>query len=131
MTALLRTGLRFGLVGLANTLFGLAVIMAVLAAGFGDYAANLCGYTLGLALSFALNRTWTFGVRGLVEWREAGAFLLAVGLSYLINLGLLSAMRALGYRESVVGQGAAMLAYSVCFFLLSRRFVFCTRAQAL
>lgn len=116
--------LRFGLVGVANTVVGLAVIMALLAAGAGDYAANLCGYGVGLALSFALNRAWTFGVNGAVDWREAAAFLIVVGLSYLVNLGVLGAMRGLGFYESLVGQGAAMLAYSACFFLLSRRYVY-------
>lgn len=122
--------LRFGLVGLANTLVGLAVIMALLAAGAGDYAANLCGYGIGLALSFALNRAWTFGVNGAVDWREAAAFLVAVGLSYLANLGVLGAMRGLGFRESLVGQAAAMLAYSACFYVLSRRYVFRAGARS-
>lgn len=124
MTAILRTGLRFGLVGLANTAVGLGTILAMLAAGLGDYAANMCGYAVGLVVSFVLNRTWTFGIRGAVAWREALAFLLAVAVSYLVNLGLLGTMRALGYRESLIGQAVAVLGYSACFFVLSGCFVF-------
>ena len=121
---------RFGLVGVANTVVGLTVITVLLAAGVGDYGANLCSYGAGLMLSFVLNRSWTFGVKGAVDRREAAAFLAAVGLSYLANLCVLGAMRGLGFRESLVGQGAAMLAYSTCFFVLARCYVFRPRVRA-
>lgn len=39
-------------------------------------------------------------------------------------------MRGLGFAESLIGQAAAMLAYSIMFFLLSRRFVFAPAAFA-
>lgn len=120
MTALL----RFSLVGAANTLVGLAAILGLIALGVDDYRANLGGYAIGLALSFALNRAWTFGRRGTPAWREGGAFAATVALCYGANLGVLGAMRAIGFRESLIGQGAAMLAYSACFFLLSRGWVF-------
>ena len=124
MTGIVLAGMRFGLVGAANTVFGLAVIMMMLRTGMNDYAANFCGYALGLALSFVLNRAWTFGVRGKIAWREVIAFLLVVASSYAVNLVVLSFMRNLGYRESLPGKASAMLAYSMCFFILSRYFVF-------
>ncbi|GGY91463.1 GtrA family protein [Novosphingobium colocasiae] len=117
---------RFGLVGLANTATSACVIFAAIRLGSGDYAANALGYAVGLCLSFALNRGWTFGVRGAVRLSEIVRFGAVVGLSYLVNLTVLSIMRDHGFRESVIGQGAAMVAYSVCFYILSRRFVFRT-----
>jgi hypothetical protein len=39
-------------------------------------------------------------------------------------------MRAAGFAETLIAQGAAMIAYSTVFFLLSRRFVFGPRPSA-
>ncbi|WP_232492490.1 GtrA family protein [Novosphingobium kaempferiae] len=121
---MLKSALRFGLVGLLNTLVGLAVIAALLHVGAGDYLANAGGYAVGLCLSFTLNRIWTFEVRGPVAAGEAGRFLLAFALAYSVNLAVLTMMRGLGFAQSLIGQGAGIVAYSVCFFLLSRAFVF-------
>ena len=121
---------RFGLVGLANTATSAIVIFAAIHLGAGDYLANAAGYAVGLCLSFVLNRGWTFGVTGRVRLSELMRFGAVVGLSYLVNVTVLSIMRDNGFRESVIGQGAAMVAYSVCFYLLSRRYVFHGRAGA-
>lgn len=120
----MRTLLRFGAVGLANTAFGFAVIAAMMLAGAGDYAANAVGYGCGLCLSFTLNRRWTFGVAGPVVRREIAAFLATAAASWLLNLVVLTAMRGIGFAGSLVAQAAGMVAYSVCFFVLSRSFVF-------
>lgn len=116
--------LRFGLVGVLNTLVGLGVIWALLRLGVGDYPANACSYAVGVCFSFVLNRVWTFEVRGPVAGGEVARFLTVFALSYAVNLGVLTIMRGLGFAQSLIGQGAAMAAYSVCFFLLSRHFVF-------
>ncbi|PNU04211.1 GtrA family protein [Novosphingobium guangzhouense] len=124
MTTTMMAALRFGVVGALNSLVGLAVIWALLRLGVGDYPANACSYAVGVCLSFVLNRAWTFAVRGPVGSGEVARFLLVFALSYAANLGVLTLMRALGFAHSLIGQGAAMAAYSVCFFLLSRHFVF-------
>lgn len=115
---------RFGLVGLANTATSACIIFAAIHLGAGDYLANAMGYAVGLCLSFVLNRGWTFRVTGAVRASELVRFGAVVGLSYLVNLTVLTVMREHGFRESVVGQGAAMVAYTICFFVLSRRYVF-------
>lgn len=121
---MLRSALRFGFVGLLNTLVGLAVIAALLQMGAGDYPANAGGYVVGLCLSFTLNRIWTFEVRGPVAAGEAARFLVAFAIAYSANLAVLTGMRGLGFERSLVGQGAGIVTYSICFFLLSRAFVF-------
>lgn len=120
----MKAPIRFCMVGLANSVVGFGVIAMLLAMGAGDFPANAAGYVVGLILSFALNRTWTFEVRGAVRWTQVGAFLLAFGLSYLANLVTLGLMRRLGFEQSLIGQGAAMATYSAGFFMLSRHFVF-------
>lgn len=121
---MLRSAFRFGIVGLANTAVGLAVIALLLTLGAGDWIANAVSYAVGLCLSFMLNRHWTFGMRGSIASREVVSFLAVFAASYAANVMVLAAMRKFGFTESLLGQAAAMVAYSVTFFLLSRRFVF-------
>src|SRR3974390_913761 len=56
---------RFGLVGISNTVVGFVVIYLCLRVlSFGDLAANATGYAVGFLWSFGLNRAWTFRHRG-------------------------------------------------------------------
>lgn len=127
---MVKAAARFGLVGIANTLVGLAVIALLLHFGAGDYLANAVSYAIGICLSFVLNRTFTFRVRGRVAAHEVHRFLAVFAISYAANLGVLTLMRAAGFAETLIAQGAAMIAYSTVFFLLSRRFVFGPRPSA-
>ena len=53
--------LKFGAVGIANTLLDVALFsLLTLLAGVPAVAANIASYSSGIGLSFALNRTWTF-----------------------------------------------------------------------
>jgi len=115
--------MRFGAIGIANTLFGFAAVLAALAVGLGDYAANACGYAVGLTVGFILNRRWTFAgaERRAIQWP---LYLLAFALSYLANLGVLSALRLYETVPVVLAHLAAMTAYTACFFALCRVMVF-------
>lgn len=121
---MVRVAARFGLVGVFNTVLGIAVIGLFMRTGMGDFAANALGYALCIGLSFVLNRSFTFGVRGTVRPREVRRYLVAFAVAYGANLSALVFMRGLGFAGSMVGQIAGMAAYSSCFFLLSRYFVF-------
>jgi putative flippase GtrA len=58
----LRAPIKFAVVGVANTFVGLsAIYLRKWLLGFGDAISNTCGYSIGLALSFILNREWTLG----------------------------------------------------------------------
>lgn len=111
-------------VGLANTAVGLGIAFAALRMGAGDYRANALGYGVGMAVSYTLNRRFTFADGAGEHGRQAPRFLLAAGLSYLINLAVIALGHRLGLRESMVLQVLAMGAYSLSFFALSRLFVF-------
>lgn len=61
---LVTAAIRYGTVGLANTIVSILIIFAAKAwMGFGDLAANALGYSVGILLSFALNQRWTFRSR--------------------------------------------------------------------
>jgi len=115
---------KFVAVGVFNTTIGLACIFAAKAfLGWGDLAANVSGYAVGLATSFMLNRTWTFRDRGRVSpalLRFLGAFLLA----YLANLATVFALRDLVGVDSYVAQALGIVPYTGLFFMVSRALVF-------
>jgi putative flippase GtrA len=54
---------RFSLVGVGNTLVDFLVFALLVRAGLHYLAAQLSSYACGLACSFLLNRSWTFGYR--------------------------------------------------------------------
>lgn len=116
--------LRFALVGVANTAAGLAAIYFCKAAlGLGDVAANAAGYAFGLALSFALNASWTFRYRGAMApavLRFIMSFIVAYGANLAAVLLLIDRLGVNAY----VAQAIGVLPYTVAFYLLSKRFVF-------
>ena len=120
----LRAPIKFAVVGVANTLAGLSVIyLCKWLLGFGDVTANTCGYSLGLALSFILNRKWTFRHCGPVLAALA-PFLAIFILAYLSNLAtVLVAINSLE-MNSYWAQASGILPYTVIFFFGSRYVAF-------
>jgi putative flippase GtrA len=116
--------LRFGIVGLLNTVLGLAVIFAAKALlGLGDFAANLSGYGLGLMCSFLLNRSWTFRHEGRAYaafWRFGVAFAVAYGLNLATVFGLRDAIGV----NSYLAQACGVVPYTISFYLMSAYYVF-------
>jgi putative flippase GtrA len=115
---------RFLLVGLANTAVGYGVILIfqyVFSAGY--MVSNACGYAIGALVSYFFNKSFTFK-----NTRAHGdalpRFLLAVTSAYLINLAALKIAISLLQLPAAIAQGAAILAYTVCFYVISKHFVF-------
>jgi len=120
----LRASIKFAVVGVANTLVGLSSIyLGKWLLGFGDVMANACGYSIGLALSFILNRRWTFRHSGPVIPALARFFAVFI-LAYLSNLvTVLLAIKSLE-ANSYLAQASGILPYTVIFFLGSRYVAF-------
>ncbi len=90
--------LKYGIVGVLNTLLTAVVIWAVLKFGFGVVSeekatsmqmavSNFAGYSVGLVNSFIFNRNWTFKSKG--DWKTGFLkFVLAFGICYVIQLGV-------------------------------------------
>jgi putative flippase GtrA len=121
---------RFLIVGMLNSGVGYAFILLGLWLGFGDYLANAMGYAIGLGISYALHRNWTFAVSTAVSWREVARFAVAVIVAYSVNLTVIHLARSLGYFNSSIVQGVAMATYSCAFFILTRFLVFRSRNAA-
>ena len=124
------TALRFGLVGVLNTLCGLAVIYALKwTFGLHDVAANVAGYSVGLVVSYLLNARWTFKYRGSLL-AAAHRFLLSVGIAYLANLATVAtAIYVLGVN-SYAAHAIGVIPYALLTFLASKFFVFRQPAEA-
>lgn len=119
--------IRFLLVGVANTLFGLSVIyLCMWLVGMEAVAANLTGYVCGFILSFTLHRNWSFRHRG----RTLPAllrFLLVILIAYQINLlTVLTAIDVLAIN-SYIAQAMGILPYTLFTYLGSRFFAFSSR----
>jgi putative flippase GtrA len=115
---------RFLLVGIANTGAGLGVIYAAkFWGGFGDVAANVLGYGVGLALSFVLNRTWTFGHTG-SRAAALGRFLVVVFVAYAANLGTVLLTIEVLHVDGYWAQPWGMIPYTLLSYLGSRHWAF-------
>ena len=115
---------RFIIIGGVNTLFCLATIFsAKFFFKFGDFIANLLGYSIGIVTSFLLNRAWSFQHSGAI-FSTALRFLYAVLASYLVNL--VTVYIALNYvlLNGYLAQIFGMVAYTIALFILSKIFVF-------
>lgn len=120
---------RYGLVGVANTLFGLTMIYFAKFVGIGDVIANLFGYCCGLLLSFKLNSKWTFQYQGRLL-PAFYTFCAVIVTSYLVNLSIvITAIRVLGVN-SYIAQAMGIIPYTVASYLGCRFLVFPDKFRA-
>ena len=116
--------IKFGLVGVCNTVFGLAVIFLCKAVGVADVPANVAGYACGLILSYQLNKSWTFGDSGKMRAGLAVRFAGAFAIAYAGNLAVLMFLLNVAGLNSYLAQTMSLLAYTIVFYVLSAFFVF-------
>lgn len=120
---------RFAVVGVANTVVGLAFIYIARALGLGEVSANATGYAIGLVLSFGLNRHWTFAHRGPLLPR-AFKFSVVMLLAWLANLAVLLELLRWGVI-AVLAQAVAVLPYTLVSYLGCRWWVFANRSRSM
>jgi putative flippase GtrA len=125
---------RFSLVGLANSIIGLAII-AVLDLGFQvrPALANAVAYAIGISVSFFLTRSLVFRVRSDLGTR-AWKYLLAMAFAFFLNQAVLFVMGKIlgsGSIRHLVAQMMGMAAYTGANFLLCRQWVFAEKNMGL
>lgn len=82
-----KTLLKFLLVGVANTLFGTAVMFALYNwAGCSYWISSAANYVLGSILSYFLNKYFTFQNKSR-SWKTVVRFILNISVCYLIAYG--------------------------------------------
>lgn len=128
MKQLARNALRYGLVGLLNSAIGFAVIAAVLQVAPNRPAlANAAGFGVGFAISFVMNRAWTFAdKRG---WSiTLGPYAGLVAICYAVNLLVVLAAARVSALGLYAPQLLGMATYTLLLFCGSHFYVF-RRAQ--
>jgi len=127
---LLRRPLRFVLVGVLNTVSGLAVIFALKwLLHMPDVAANVVGYAAGLAISFVLNGRWTFQYKGRLG-NALPRFAGVVATAYLANLTVvIGAIHGFGIN-GYVAQTLGVVPYTLATYFGMKHFVYAGSAHA-
>lgn len=128
--------IRFGIVGVINTLLTLTVIFVCKSLlGVNIYVANALGYGVGLLNSFVWNKRWVFKSDGRYR-REAVKFLVGFAVCYLAQFAVvyvLSSSNFVTVEVSVLGfvisgYGIATLIgnvmYTLCNFIYNRLVTF-------
>ena len=114
--------IRFVLVGVANTIVGLGIILILTELGAPKVPANMLGYACGLVVSFILNSRYTFKTD--LSIGRARKFLAVFGICYSLNLGMLLFLADVQGVDERLAQTGAVFTYTIAFFILSRLFVF-------
>ncbi|NUJ16945.1 GtrA family protein [Bacillus glycinifermentans] len=117
------TLLRFGTVGIGNTLIDCGVFFLLTALNVPYLIAQVCSYTAGILNSYIWNRTWTFRVKEKVRGQEIIRFLIinlaASGITFLLLYGLQKAGLSL-----VSSKVTATVGGTVINFIGNRLWVF-------
>jgi len=121
---MLTASLRYLIVGVFNTIVGLGTIyLCKWAAGIPDVPANAIGYSVGVIVSFSLNRRWTFAHTG-PRLTAFLRFVMVLGLAYLANLAtVLFCIDQIGIN-SYVAHALGVVPYTVVGFLGSKLYAF-------
>lgn len=115
--------IRFGLVGVLNTLVGLFVIWGLMAMGVPMVWANAGGYATGLVVSLTLNKKFTFGSSA--RWRRiVPRFALVTLVAYVVNLTVVMVSANAFMVDRYLSQLFGMPFYTLMCFLGYRHFVF-------
>jgi len=124
----LRRAVRFAVVGVANTLVDLCVftVLAQLL-DVNVYAAQVAGYSAGVANSYILSRSWTFRARDRFFGPALVKFLLLSLCMLLLSTGILFLCYDLGGLPKLAAKIVATGVTMVVNFLVNRFWVFGAR----
>lgn len=120
---LLARAAAFSLVGVANGIVGIAVIIVAGLLGARPVLANVLGYLAGLVVSFVLNSRVTFGARAVTR-STVVRFLLAFGVAFAANLAVVSFAERLFASHHLLASLAGTPLYVAVFYVLCEYWVF-------
>ncbi|MFT3751937.1 MAG: GtrA family protein [Paludibacter sp.] len=116
--------IKFGIVGVSNTLLTLITIWILLKVFlWSDYASNIIGYIVGLVNSFIWNRKWTFNSSTKVK-DTILKFIITFAISYCIQLGFLYILLHYSNIDSYFCQILSTGFYTIVNFLFNKFYTF-------
>ena len=116
--------LKFGIVGIFNTLLTAATIWFLLKVlHCSDYFSNFVGYIIGLLNSFIWNRKWTFESKTKVSV-TVFKFIVTFAISYLFQLGNLYLLLHFTPIDPYLCQILSIVVYTLINFILNKNYTF-------
>lgn len=116
--------IKFGIVGISNTLLTAATIWVFLKVfHFNDYTSNIIGYIVGLVNSFIWNRKWTFASNTRVK-DTLFKFIITFAISYIFQLGNLYLLIHYTQIDSYLCQLISIVVYTGINFILNKYYTF-------
>jgi len=118
------TLIRYLLVGVVNTLVGLGIIYLAMYFLHMDLASsNALGYAIGIMVSFALNKKWTFDSQDHIVYSFL-RYLLVLAVAYGANLATVLFANSHFDLNPYLSQALGIVPYTAIGFLGSRFFAF-------
>jgi putative flippase GtrA len=116
--------IRYNIIGIVNTLTGYSIIyFCMYAMDMGPEKSNFIGYTIGLIVSYLLNKKFNFRTSTSV-YKEMPVFLAVFAVCYVCNLMTLRMAIHLLESNPYVAQLLAGVVYTIMSFLLYKYLVF-------
>jgi putative flippase GtrA len=123
--------IRYGVVGMSNTVIFLAAYAICVHVGVWYLAASAIGYTLGAINGYVLNRRWTFRAGHLSHTSSASRYALVQIAAFLGNFGLLYVfVEGIG-TDRIIGQVVVIVIVQLLTFLAHRAWSFAHRGEEL
>lgn len=114
---------RFGAVGIGVMVVFMA-LNGVLGLWLSEQVAFLCAYPPAVALHFFLNKRWTFADQRTASARQVGEYAVMVGVTFVIQWGVFTALRTWTTWPGWLAAGAANVAQMAVSFLMMQVRVF-------
>ncbi len=116
---------RYILAGLINTLTTF-IISIIFLRIFNIFLviSNFLAYTIGILVSFYLNRNFVFKSKEVKIKKQFYKFICACIISYIINLIFLIVFSYVYQFNNYLSQILAMVTYSLSFYILSNKYIF-------
>tara|TARA_B100000700_G_C14429301_1_gene571861 strand:+ start:147 stop:527 length:381 start_codon:yes stop_codon:yes gene_type:complete len=116
--------IRYLCAGTVNTFVGyMSIIFFQTILDLSPELSNLLGYSIGLAISFILNKSFVFNIKKGNSLAFGIKFIWAFIISYLINfMSLIILLKA--NIAAFIAQAISMMIYSLCFYFICKHYVF-------
>ena len=119
---------RYLLVGIANTITSILIIIALISIGFSDEISNFFGIAGGIFQSIVLNTKFTFRQKYLNAYKSLNFFII-LALAYLVNLITLYISKNYLGLNSALSQITGISCYILVSFYLLEKYLFAKQLE--
>ena len=114
---------KYLLVGIANTITSILIIIVLISIGFSDEISNFFGIVGGIFQSIVLNTRFTFRQKYLNAYKSFNFFIILT-LAYLVNLITLYISKNYLGLNSALSQITGISCYILVSFYLLEKYLF-------